>query len=1227
MPTPLGFRSSRNPQADYTLPALAESPAAPVAAYSVCRQLVPDYSGPIMRVRRGSDDEERDLYGDGRNRRVRTTGLLAYAGTNLLGRTNNLENALWGKSPGVAVVDDVGFSTVTISSASGGAVRQEASIATSINHTFTVELKAETPTWIRLRMLATGYPYSGSAWVRVDTATLGTVSYTSGTAFATAAVTALADGWVRATLVCAVLTATTADFELTLVTADNSVTDTTGAYQVRRPQMNYGNQALPYTEQPTGPGGDLRVVRIYDQLGDEDADLRQTDPDHQPQLVVRGRAFTVRGFTGLLLDPTEDTWLTTVDTETKFRFLHADTGGTISMVAYPLPSASVGTLLTTQAEPGDAGISIEIPQINESGCALALGRATSAATVGNSAYTYAVGTASGIAHLLAETNPAGASPLARATMTVNGLPNIVADGLDLPVDEDASAPLTLGTDGSRPGRAYFFELGIWDTVDPDLAEFRHRELAATFGTGLPERPRLIVDLDSTYLTPNGNALLNVLADDATHYVWSISEDFGATWTDIEEYENPYLSVTAAPDLTCYRCRAVNRYGVAVSQTCRIQHGPAPMTAWSAGQFDPLCPGHTTATVRLRRAHDSAEQDFTPPAGQRNLDIDALYAFAGRNGLSNTHDIGGTNWSATAAAYTTGQPLITGALEASLLIPAAGTASAQAFQNIDNLQAGSRYTLAIDAKSSGLRYLQVTGSTGFETSSFFNFDLQTGDIRRDNSGTAYCSCTPLGDGWFRIAVSILCNTSAANSRIILAPLPTDEASRLPSVTFDGVAGVLLGRPSFYGDDRSCRQSSAMKELPYPVPYERIVGAQPTRSLRVVTIFDQSGAARHQAQATTTKQPTLMLKGGIKTRGTYTDRRLATVGADVGYGRRNWPTPATPLMYCGGSTVENTQTSAVASTYNFLHQTGGAIQCLASYDDTTGAKWAIGNKTSLTTNSGVVLYFDSSENTIFNIGRINVAGTPTSGTLISETALDVLSVDSVRDYLAVWDLAPQPDRRLRLWRDGYAETSCSARAAISDPTTENAHSAMSLGVGGTATSNFHRGVIDRVRIWSTIPTEAQIGRLLDDGYRAFSVSQARTASIIRDADNVTAAVTDEVEFTVTTALASFVGWELSIDAGETWARLPDVGETLSVTVTADHDGYLYRAIAVASRHETRGRAALLSLGLTAEAPTIVSDPPDSVTLGTTDVVLEAAQTGAVPDDVAWEYSDDGNSWTEI
>lgn len=127
-----------------------------------------------------------------------------------------------------------------------------------------------------------------------------------------------------------------------------------------------------------------------------------------------------------------------------------------------------------------------------------------------------------------------------------------------------------------------------------------------------------------------------------------------------------------------------------------------------------------------------------------------------------------------------------------------------------------YTLSMLVKADGYDFFQVAPSNGF-TSDHVNFDLINGTVTVQGAAgaTGYIEPHALGDGWFKIWVSMAAISSPSTGRFVYGTIPNGTIGRIGTWTADGTGGTLV-------------QQLQWEELPYPTSYIPTAGSTATRS---------------------------------------------------------------------------------------------------------------------------------------------------------------------------------------------------------------------------------------------------------------------------------------------------------------------------------------------------------------------------------------------------------------
>ena len=153
--------------------------------------------------------------------------------------------------------------------------------------------------------------------------------------------------------------------------------------------------------------------------------------------------------------------------------------------------------------------------------------------------------------------------------------------------------------------------------------------------------------------------------------------------------------------------------------------------------------------------------------------------------SESFDVGWSNGYTSVSANAIDGPFSGG--KADKLIGSA--ASTSLFTYLDKpLVAGVNYTQSVYAKADEFSFLQITGSTGFN-SYIANFDLSSGTVA-STSGAMVASIEDVGNGWYRCNATLVAGTTG-NGRMLIALIGSGTDSRLASSqTGNGSDGLYL-----------------------------------------------------------------------------------------------------------------------------------------------------------------------------------------------------------------------------------------------------------------------------------------------------------------------------------------------------------------------------------------------------------------------------------------------------
>jgi hypothetical protein len=276
------------------------------AAYSL-RKLRGAYTGPLMRVRRSSDNAEQDISAlsvadvNG-NKLLDEQALKEHVGyQNLLRHSAAFENAVWAAQPNSAETigvnaafapdGSIAAQSVTVASASSSSAQSVAGgLPAGTTVTASIHVKRGTSgDWMRLAVFSLGNASSQfRVWFNMATGAFGTTNAIGNAVFDSASVTALDDGWYRISITGSLTVDT--DYVLLAVAANanNVTTRTVGLNRLMwGAQLNLGAEQ-PYQQTvATENQGNGFVVTWYDQTGNG-RHATQATAGSQPNIMKNG---------------------------------------------------------------------------------------------------------------------------------------------------------------------------------------------------------------------------------------------------------------------------------------------------------------------------------------------------------------------------------------------------------------------------------------------------------------------------------------------------------------------------------------------------------------------------------------------------------------------------------------------------------------------------------------------------------------------------------------------------------------------------------------------------------------------------------------------------------------------------------------------------------------------------------------------------------------------------
>ena len=160
----------------------------------------------------------------------------------------------------------------------------------------------------------------------------------------------------------------------------------------------------------------------------------------------------------------------------------------------------------------------------------------------------------------------------------------------------------------------------------------------------------------------------------------------------------------------------------------------------------------------------------------------LYEIASTNRYTNSYSFSGWDFSQGSTVRTPNAGISPEGLINAAKIDQATNNNACFFMQNTTVTAGYWYTHSIYVKSNGARYIQMTGSTGFNTSRI-NFDIIDGTVTYSDNYDAFLAygIEAIGnDGWYRVFVTMV-GSQSTSGRIITALIDDANGGRLETCT--------------------------------------------------------------------------------------------------------------------------------------------------------------------------------------------------------------------------------------------------------------------------------------------------------------------------------------------------------------------------------------------------------------------------------------------------------------
>ena len=149
----------------------------------------------------------------------------------------------------------------------------------------------------------------------------------------------------------------------------------------------------------------------------------------------------------------------------------------------------------------------------------------------------------------------------------------------------------------------------------------------------------------------------------------------------------------------------------------------------------------------------------------------------------------SSWNATSTVNLTSNAGIApnGQLEADLIVFPSSASQHYVYDNTISLTSGTTYTTSVYVKSAGQRYLQMCGNSGGFGYKAANYDLES--AASSNVGGATSTITAVGNGWYRLTITMTADNTSATSGVILINVGSLSAGHFSATAGDDYSGVL------------------------------------------------------------------------------------------------------------------------------------------------------------------------------------------------------------------------------------------------------------------------------------------------------------------------------------------------------------------------------------------------------------------------------------------------------
>ncbi len=292
-------------------------------------------------------------------------------------------------------------------------------------------------------------------------------------------------------------------------------------------------------------------------------------------------------------------------------------------------------------------------------------------------------------------------------------------------------------------------------------------------------------------------------DSVTFSVWLKSTD-GASSYAIQVYQADGNAAAATVTGSWQKFTTTATAAASAAFGIRVRGGQSPTNADTADVLMWGANVSTTGQTVLNATTTQIHREYAPTLKSVATAGDARFEYDPTDGQSAgiLIESSSTNLSRYGSALGSwANPSLSSRVESNVAVAPNGSLEADLFgsSNTTNtyryvgdysisIASGTAYTASVYLKAAGHRYAQLSGiSTGWATTDYVNYDLQTGTVSAGGSATG--TLTDVGNGWFRATATMTANGSVTGS-FLLGMVGSLSDARLALFTANEYDGILV-----------------------------------------------------------------------------------------------------------------------------------------------------------------------------------------------------------------------------------------------------------------------------------------------------------------------------------------------------------------------------------------------------------------------------------------------------